>query len=76
MDRVAIISDIHGNITALKAVIKDIEEKNISKIFCLGDSVLKSCNSDKVIDLLKFTAIFRIIFAKTQNKELPRAWNI
>ena len=33
MDRVAIISDIHGNITALKAVIKDIEEKNISKFF-------------------------------------------
>ena len=52
MDRVAIISDIHGNITALKAVIKDIETRDISKIFCLGDSVLKSCNSDKVIDLL------------------------
>ena len=53
MDKVAIISDIHGNITALKAVIKDIEARNISKIFCLGDSVLKSCNSDKVIDLLR-----------------------
>ena len=53
MDKVAIISDIHGNITALKAVIKDIESRNISKIFCLGDSVLKSCNPDKVIDLLK-----------------------
>ena len=53
MDRIAIISDIHGNITALKAVISDIENKNISKIFCLGDSILKSCNSDKVIDLIK-----------------------
>lgn len=53
MDRVAIISDIHGNITALKAVIKDIEARDVSKIFCLGDSVLKSCNSDKVIDLLR-----------------------
>ena len=53
MDKVAIISDVHGNITALKAVINDIESKNISKIFCLGDSVLKSCNSDKVIDLLR-----------------------
>lgn len=53
MDKIAIISDVHGNITALKAVINDIEARNISHIFCLGDSVLKSCNSDKVIDLLK-----------------------
>lgn len=53
MDKIAIISDVHGNITALKAVIDDIEKKNISTIYCLGDSVLKSCNSDLVIDLLK-----------------------
>ena len=53
MDKVAIISDVHGNITALKAVIADIEKRNINKIYCLGDSVLKSCNSDLVIDLLK-----------------------
>ena len=53
MDKVAIISDIHGNITALKAVISDIESRNINKIFCLGDSILKSCNSDQVIDLIR-----------------------
>ena len=53
MEKVAIISDVHGNITALRAVIKDIESRNINKIFCLGDSVLKSCNSDLVIDLLR-----------------------
>ena len=53
MDKIAIMSDVHGNITALKAVIKDIEARNIDKIFCLGDSVLKSCNSDQVIDLLR-----------------------
>lgn len=53
MDRIAVISDIHGNITALRAVIKDMEARNVDKIFCLGDSVLKSCNSDLVIDLLR-----------------------
>lgn len=53
MDKIAIISDVHGNITALRAVINDIEQRNITKIFCLGDSVLKSCNSDLVIDLLR-----------------------
>lgn len=53
MEKVAIISDVHGNITALESVIKDIELRNINKIYCLGDSVLKSCNSDLVIDLLR-----------------------
>lgn len=53
MERVAIISDVHGNITALEAVIKDIEAKGITEIYCLGDSVLKSCNSDLVIDLIR-----------------------
>ncbi len=53
MDKIAIISDVHGNITALRTVIEDIESRNISKIYCLGDSVLKSCNSDLVIDLLR-----------------------
>lgn len=53
MERVAIISDVHGNITALKTVMKDIESKGIREIYCLGDSVLKSCNSDLVIDLIR-----------------------
>lgn len=35
---IAIISDIHGNYPALKAVLDDIDKKGIEKIFCLGDS--------------------------------------
>lgn len=53
MERIAIISDVHGNITALNAVISDIESRGISKIFCLGDSVIKCANPDKVVDLLR-----------------------
>ena len=53
MDRIAIISDVHGNITALEAVLADIEARNINKIYCLGDSVIKCANPDKVIDLRK-----------------------
>jgi len=53
MDKIAIISDVHGNITALETVIKDIESRGITNIYCLGDSVLKSCNSAAVIDLLR-----------------------
>ena len=53
MDRIAIISDVHANITALESVIKDIENRGIKHIYCLGDSVLKNSNPDLVIDLLR-----------------------
>lgn len=53
MDRLAIISDIHGNITALNAVLDDIASRGISRIICLGDYVTKGCNPDLVIDKIR-----------------------
>lgn len=53
MDKVAIISDVHGNITALNAVLDDIKRRNINKIFCLGDSIVKCVHPDLVIDKLR-----------------------
>ena len=53
MEKIAIISDIHGNITALEAVLNDIESRGIKRIFCLGDLVLKCANPDLVIDKIK-----------------------
>lgn len=37
--KIAVISDIHGNIIALERVLKDIEEQQIEQVFCLGDLV-------------------------------------
>ena len=53
MEKIAIISDVHGNITALNAVLEDIKKRNINRIFCLGDSVIKCVHPDLVIDKLK-----------------------
>lgn len=53
MERIAILSDVHGNLTALNAVISDIEKRGIKRIYCLGDSVIKCANPDKVIDILR-----------------------
>ena len=53
MDRIAIISDIHGNLSALNAVLKDIENRGISKIYCLGDSVIKCAHPDEVVDIIR-----------------------
>jgi len=35
----AILSDIHGNLAALKAVLEDIEKRQIEEVVCLGDMV-------------------------------------
>jgi len=53
MKKIAIISDIHGNITALDAVLDDIKNRGIKKIFCLGDYVVKCLHPDLVIDRLR-----------------------
>jgi len=37
--RTALISDIHGNLQALMAVLKDISRRRIDRIICLGDVV-------------------------------------
>lgn len=37
MSRRAIISDIHGNLVALEAVLADIATQNVDQIVCLGD---------------------------------------
>jgi predicted phosphodiesterase len=39
MARIAIISDIHSNIAALEAVLKDIDAQKVDAIYCLGDVV-------------------------------------
>lgn len=33
MEKIAIISDVHGNITALNAVLSDIKKRHIEKYF-------------------------------------------
>ncbi len=41
MDKIAVISDIHGNIQALESVLNDIKLRGIERIICLGDLVGK-----------------------------------
>lgn len=55
MDSIAIISDIHGNMTALEAVLENIKDRNIGQIFCLGDLVGKGPHSAKAVDRIRET---------------------
>ena len=48
----AVISDIHGNLEALRVVMEDIAEQNISRIVCLGDIVGYGPNPVECLDLI------------------------
>ena len=47
--KIAVISDIHGNMEAVDAVMKDIQEQNCEKIFMLGDYVMAGPEPEKTI---------------------------
>lgn len=53
MDQIAVISDIHGNMPALEAVLEDIRRRGITRIFCLGDMVGKGPHSDLAVDRIR-----------------------
>lgn len=48
----ALISDIHGNLEALEAVLADIKTQGITDIYCLGDVVGYGPNPRECIDLI------------------------
>lgn len=50
--KLAVISDIHANLPALKAVINEIKSQNIDKILCAGDIVGYYPYPNEVIELL------------------------
>jgi len=48
----AIISDIHGNLEALQAVLAEIEHRGIKEIYCLGDVVGYGASPRECLDLV------------------------
>ena len=53
MDKIALIADIHGNLTALQTVLDDIKKRGITHIYCLGDIAIKGTNPNEVTDLIR-----------------------
>lgn len=51
--KIAIISDIHANFQALKAILNDIKEQKCEKILCLGDLAMAGPEPEKVINFVK-----------------------
>ena len=55
--KIAIIADIHSNLEAFEAVLKDIKSKEIDKIICLGDIVGYGSSPNECIELIKKNGI-------------------
>jgi len=55
--RIALFSDIHGNLTALDAVLADIDACCILERYCLGDLVGYGPDPTGVIDRVRELAI-------------------
>ncbi|MBN2899839.1 MAG: metallophosphoesterase family protein, partial [Clostridia bacterium] len=50
--KIAVISDVHGNLSALNAVLQDIEKQNITNIFFLGDLVMNGPSPWEVFEVI------------------------
>ena len=57
--KIAVLSDIHGNMEALEAVLKNIKTQSIDKIFICGDLAMAGPEPLKTVDfLMNFDATF------------------
>lgn len=63
--KVAILSDIHGNMQALESVMEDIKENNCEKVFCLGDLAMAGPEPTKVINFVKSQSNWTVIQGNT-----------
>jgi diadenosine tetraphosphatase ApaH/serine/threonine PP2A family protein phosphatase len=59
--RQALISDIHGNLEALTAVMTDIQEQKVDRIVCLGDIVGYGPNPTECLDIVINCCAFTIL---------------
>ncbi len=55
--KLAVISDIHGNLPALEAVIASIDREAVDNIVCLGDVVGYGAEPNECIDLIRTRSI-------------------
>jgi putative phosphoesterase len=61
MSSLALISDIHGNTQALRAVLADVRMRGIETVYCLGDLVGYGPDPNGVIDLIRSEGIPTIV---------------
>ena len=51
--KIAVLSDIHGNLGALRAVINDAQSKGVNEFYCLGDIIGYGAHPKKCLDVIR-----------------------
>ena len=51
--RIALLSDVHGNLPAFEAVLGDVEEQSVDEVWCLGDLVGYGAQPDACVELAR-----------------------
>ena len=69
--RTALISDIHGNLGGLLAVIADIEACGCDRILCLGDLVDGGGGDEEVVELLRRRAVRSVRGNHDEHNDVP-----
>jgi len=78
MELTAIISDIHGNVDALEAVLADIKVSGAKRIVCLGDVVGYGPRPNECVALVEANCVEKILGNHDQaamSTLVPSGWN-
>ena len=59
--RIAVISDIHGNLEALSSVIFDTRSRKVDKIVCLGDVIGYGASPNECVEMVRAECDFCLI---------------
>lgn len=57
---IAFISDVHGNLPALRAVLDRLDEIGVDELVCLGDTAGYYCFVDECVDVLRERAVLTL----------------
>jgi Calcineurin-like phosphoesterase. len=50
--KIAVLSDVHGNITALKSVLNDAEKNGAKEVWSIGDIAIGGSSTEECFQLL------------------------
>ncbi|ORJ32294.1 serine/threonine protein phosphatase [Streptococcus oralis subsp. tigurinus] len=67
MTKIAVLSDIHGNTTALEAVLTDAKKANVDEYWLLGDILMPGTGRGRILNLLAALPITAIVLGNWEN---------
>lgn len=76
MARIAILSDIHANWQALKAVLREVQTSNIDRVLCLGDVVGYGADPARCVQMLRDMKAGIVMGNHEYEMLLVRRWGI